>query len=53
MSDWLNTGNTVEELPKIVEATPEWASPTSSVDTPDRLDDAGTLLSDVVEEQVE
>ena len=53
VSDWLNAGNTVEELLRIAEAMPEWEPPTPPAETPGRPDDVGTLLSDVVEESVE
>lgn len=53
VSDWLNAGNSVDELLRIVDKTPEWEPPSSPADTPDQPDDVGTLLSDVVEESVE
>jgi putative DNA primase/helicase len=53
VSDWLDAGNAVEELPRILDETPQWEPPSSTADTPDRFDDVGTLLSDVVEESME
>jgi len=53
VSDWLDTGNTLEELLRIVDETPQWEPTSSTADTPDQFDDVGTLLSDVVEESVE
>jgi putative DNA primase/helicase len=53
VSDWFDAGNSVDDLLRIVNETPEWESPSSSADTPDEFDDVGTLLSDVVEESVE
>ena len=53
VSDWLDAGNSVDELLRIVDETPEWEPPSSSSDTPEGFGDVGTLLSDVVEESVE
>jgi hypothetical protein len=53
VSDWLDAGNSVDELLRIVDATPAWEPPSSSADTSAQLDEVGTLLSDVVEESVE
>jgi putative DNA primase/helicase len=53
VSDWFNAGNSVDDLRRIVDETPQWEPPSSSADTPDESDDVGTLLSDVVEESVE
>jgi putative DNA primase/helicase len=53
VSDWLNAGNSVDDLLRIVDETPQWEPPPSTDDTPDQFDDVGTLLSDVVEESVE
>ena len=53
VSDWLNAGNSADELLRIVDETPQWEPPSSTADTPDQFDDVGTLLSDVVEESVE
>lgn len=53
VSDWLNAGNSVDDLLRIVDETPQWEPPSSTADTPDQFDDVGTLLSDVVEESVE
>jgi putative DNA primase/helicase len=53
VSDWLNSGRSVDELLRIVDETPQWEPPSSSADTPDEFGDVGTLLSDVVEESVE
>jgi hypothetical protein len=53
VSDWLNAGNSVDELLRIVNETPEWEPSSSVADTSDEFDDVGTFLSDVVEESVE
>jgi putative DNA primase/helicase len=53
VSDWLDAGNSVDDLLRIVNETPQWEPPLSSEDTPDEFDEVGTLLSDVVEESVE
>jgi len=53
VSDWLNAGNSVDDLLRIVNETPEWEPSSSAAETPDQFDDVGTLLSDVVEESVE
>jgi putative DNA primase/helicase len=53
VSDWLDAGNTVEDLLRIVDATSQWEPPSADVDTPDQFDDVGTLLSEVIEESVE
>jgi putative DNA primase/helicase len=53
VSDWINAGNSVDDLLRIVDETPQWEPPLSSEDTPDQFDEVGTLLSDVVEESVE
>jgi hypothetical protein len=53
VSDWLDAGNSVDELLRIVDVTPEWEPTSSAADTPDDFDEVGTLLSDVVEESVE
>ena len=52
VSDWFDAGNSVEELLRIVDETPEWEPSSPAADTPDELE-AGTLLSEVVEEWVE
>ena len=53
VSDWINTGNSVEDLLRIVDGTPEWEPTSSAADTPEGFGDVGVLLSDVVEESVE
>jgi len=53
VSDWLNAGNSVDDLLKIVDETPQWEPSSSSAEPPDQFDEVGTLLSDVVEESVE
>jgi putative DNA primase/helicase len=53
VSDWLNAGNSVGDLRRIVDETPQWEPHSSTDDTPDEFDEVGTLLSDVVEESVE
>jgi putative DNA primase/helicase len=53
VSDWLDAGNAVEELLRVVDETPQWEPPSPTADTPNQFDDVGTLLSDVVEESVE
>jgi len=53
VSDWLDAGNGVAELLRIVDEAPQWEPPSSSAGTTDQFDDVGTLLSDVVEESVE
>jgi hypothetical protein len=53
VSDWLDAGNSVDELLRIVDEAPQWEPPSSAADTPDQFDEVGTLLSDVVEESVE
>jgi hypothetical protein len=52
VTDWLNAGNSVEELLRVVDETPEWEPPSHAADTPDEFE-VGTLLSEVVEESVE
>jgi putative DNA primase/helicase len=53
VSDWLDSGNSVEELLRIVDETPEWEASSPAADTPDGVGDVGTLLSEVIEELVE
>jgi putative DNA primase/helicase len=53
VSDWLDAGNSVEVLLRIVDETPEWEPSSPDADTPDGVGDVGTLLSEVVEESVE
>jgi putative DNA primase/helicase len=53
VSDWLDAGNTLEELLRIVDEMPEWEPPSPAADTPDEFGEVGTLLSEVVEESVE
>jgi len=53
VSDWLDTGKSVDDLLRIVDESPQWEPPSSSADTSGQFGDVGTLLSDVVEESVE
>jgi putative DNA primase/helicase len=53
VSDWLNAGNSVDYLLRIVDETPQWEPPSSTDRTPDEFNEVGILLSDVVEESVE
>ena len=53
VSDWLNAGNSVDDLLRIVDERPQWEPPPSTDDTPDLFDEVGTLLSEVDEESVE
>jgi hypothetical protein len=53
VSDWINAGNSVDDLLRIVDETPQWEPPSSTADTPDEFNEVGILLSDVVEESVE
>ena len=52
VSDWLDAGNTVQQLLGIVDETPEWDPHSPAADTPVEIE-VGTLLSEVVEESVE
>jgi putative DNA primase/helicase len=48
VSDWLDAGNSVETLLRVVEQMPEWEPPPPAAGS-----EVGTLLSEVVEELVE
>jgi hypothetical protein len=52
VSEWLDAGNSVVELLRIVDEMPEWEPPSPAADTPDEFE-VGTILSEVVEEAVE
>jgi putative DNA primase/helicase len=53
VSDWLDAGNALDDLLRLVDETPQWEPPSPANDKPDQFDDVGIFLSEVVEESVE